>query len=156
CEFSMTVVLRGNEGAPLCDHDRLKPKVGPCVSDSFAAFRTQSIASSLTVTITPRHPLHVFFYRQLEAWTVRRFGRLLLDPDVKKGPLWTIPVCQIGDNLAFHPKPRLSAIFTAFSLKIKSLRSVDAPSVNVTGMSWFGLGAFAGTSLSARAGSLVL
>lgn len=156
CEFSMTVVLKGKDGTPLCSHDQLKPKVGPCALDSFADFRTQSITSALTVNITPSHPLHVFFYRQLEAWIVRRFGRFLLDPDVKKGQLWTIPVCQIGDDLAFYPKPRLSAIFTAFSLRIKSFRNADVPSVNVTGMSWSGLGSFAGTSLSARSGSLFL
>lgn len=154
CEFSVHVNLLGKDGST-CSHHQVKPRVLRPDQDSFEFFRTRSIKAKLIVDIKPRSPFQVNFLRQMEQWIARRFLRIQLDPLIKRGPVWTVPACVLGDYRDIDQKPRLPELFTAFSLSIRctSLRQ-EGPSIIVSGFSWFGLRSFGGTKLVSDSGFL--
>ena len=154
CEFSVHVNLFGKDGST-CSHHQVKPRVLKPDQDSFEFFRTRSIKAKLIVDIEPHSPFQVNVLRQVEQWITRRFSRIQLDPLVKRGPVWTIPACVLGDSRNdVDQKPRLPELFTAFSMSISCASLLKGPSIIVSGLSWFGLYSFGGTKLVSDSGFL--
>ena len=132
-------------------HTSVLPRVRRPEVDSFEAFRAHSIDLDLRIKLEESGVLSLTVYRQLEDWIRRRFLKIQLDPIVKRGPIWTIPVCVLEGKVDSRQKPRLTDLLSRFSMSVSS-----SSGLNIRESSWTPQAQLTGLSLSCVQGDVSL